>query len=468
LHTWANRSREPGVDAISFESIKRAFRLLRGDGLATVLVKGAVGSGGLSVANKALSLLSAIVLSRALGTEGYGYYAFALAAVGFIAIPAQAGLPQLITREVAMSQARSEWSFMRGLQRRSVQLAAASVAAGAIVAGGAMLLLSNWIAALEPVTFAIALLLLPMQVGTAIGGSMLRGLRRVIQGSWPSNVFQPALFVLLVYLFSQGLTSHEAVAINVVSFAVGLAITWWLLGRYWPSEAREAVPQFRTREWLHSLWPFTLIAGIGLIKQKVDILMLGVLASASEVGTYYVAVQGAALVSFPLTACNIVLAPYIAQLHALDDFKRLQRLLTMCTLAVSVASAAAALVLIVAGRWLLANLFGPSFADGYPALVILAIGQLLSTWTGSVGLFLSMTGHERDTLKGIIVAAVLNAVLCLVLIPLLGIVGAAIAGAVSTAVWNILLGVVLYRRLGLIAGPIGAWFAGGRRWMRTP
>jgi len=196
--------------------------------------------------------------------------------------------------------------------------------------------------------------------------------------------------------------------------------------------------------------------------------MLGVLTSASDVGVYNVAVQGALLVSFPLTACNAVLAPNVARLHAQGDHERMQRLLTSATLAVSLASAAAALVLILAGPWLLAGLFGETFTGGYPALAILAIGQLISAWAGSVGLFLSMTGHEKDTLKGMMVAALLNVALNAVLIPPFGTAGAATATAISLATWNVMLGVLLYRRLGLVAGPFGAWFARSGRGSRAP
>lgn len=440
--------------------LNRALRPLRGDGLAAHLVKGVAGTGALGLVSKALSLLGAIVLARSLGAEGYGYYAFALAAVGFIAIPAQLGLPQLVLREVAASHARSEWALLEGLRRRALQIAAASTIFGAVLGGGGLLLLADHIAALDPLTFAIALLLLPMQIGLALTGSILCGLRRVVQGTWPRNALQPALFVLLAFLMAKSLTSDLAVTLNVMATAVGLAVTMWMLARYWPREASEATPDYRTRDWMRSMWPFTLLAGISLFNQKTSIMMLGVLASAEDVGVYNVASQGAMLVSFPLVACNAVLAPNVARLYAQGDHQKLQRLITTSTLVISLAAAVAALVLLVAGRWLLAALFGEAFADAYPALSILAIGQLLNACAGSVVLFLSMTGHEKDTLKGMSVAALLNLILNALLIPSWDFVGAAVATAVSLVTWNILLGVLLYRRLGLIAGPFGGWLAG--------
>ena len=100
-----------------------------------------------------------------------------------------------------------------------------------------------------------------------------------------------------------------------------------------------------------------------------------------------------------------------------------------------------------------------AFVDAYPVLVILAISQLLNAWFGSVGLFLSMTGNEKDTLKGLISSAILSALFNAILIPPFGIVGAAISMALGSVTWNVILAILLYRRHGLIAGPIGSWLS---------
>jgi O-antigen/teichoic acid export membrane protein len=60
-----------------------------------------------------------------------------------------------------------------------------------------------------------------------------------------------------------------------------------------------------------------------------------------------------------------------------------------------------------------------------------------------------MTRHERDTAKGLAVSAILNVVLNLLLVPLLGIIGAAMATALSLITWNVLLWWAVRQRLGI-------------------
>jgi O-antigen/teichoic acid export membrane protein len=69
--------------------------------------------------------------------------------------------------------------------------------------------------------------------------------------------------------------------------------------------------------------------------------------------------------------------------------------------------------------------------------------------TGSVGVLLVMTGHQRDAALGTAAGAGLNVLLAVALIPPLGVLGAAIAAAASNVVSNGLLVIAVRRKLRL-------------------
>ncbi len=423
-------------------------------------IRSVLGTAGLGVLQRGLSLLTAIVLARALGADGYGYYAFAIAAVGLIAVPTQLGLPALLTREVAASHARGDWSLMRGMRRRATQLAVIAVTLSMTIIGGGLLVLPVDIAALDPTTFLMALVLLPLGVAMHVANSLMMGLRLVIHASWPSSALQPLIFLLIVLAFlawAQPLRPPMAVSANIAGTAAAFLAAAYLIRRHWPEEATNAQPAYRTRSWLRSLMPFTMLAGISIINEKTDILMLGVMTTAEDVGIYNIAVQGGMLVTFAVSAINAVLAPNVARLHAQGARQKLQRLLTLSTAGMSIVAGVTALVLFVAGKWLLVQLFGEPYVQAYPALCILVSGQLTYAVMGSVGLFLSMTGHEKVTLRAFVLSALTNVVLNALLIPKYGTAGAASASAISVVLWNVILGVQLYRRLDLVPGPLVFW-----------
>ncbi|MGH2542589.1 MAG: polysaccharide biosynthesis C-terminal domain-containing protein, partial [Ardenticatenaceae bacterium] len=160
-------------------------------------------------------------------------------------------------------------------------------------------------------------------------------------------------------------------------------------------------------------------------------------------------VQGATLVAFTLTAANMVLAPYIAQLYAAGDNTRLQHMVTRGAQVILLTALPVAGTFIFFGEPILASVFGDAYRAGAAALAILCLGQLVNAGAGSVGLILNMTGHERDTAVGVAAAAAANLILNLILIPRFGIEGAAVATAVSLATWNVLLCRRVYRRVGI-------------------
>lgn len=410
------------------------------------MLGGATGSLLLKVAHAILTVAITVVLARALGPEGYGRYAFVYALVILCAIPAQAGLPTLLVREVAAYEARGGWRLMRGLLRRANQAVAAATAAIALVSALVGIFLGDRVAEGELAIYAWGLALLPLLALGNLRGAALRGLRKVVRGQLPELLLRPGLFVLaltVVAVAGAGVSPGMAMALHAGAALVAFLIGAWLLLRVLPHEARSATPEYRTRAWAASVLPLTLLAGIQVVNNQTDVVLLGVLASKEEVGIYRVVFQAATLVVFVLTAVNMVLAPHFARLHAMGERAELERLARWGAKMVLLAAAPVAAGLVIFGGPVLGFVFGTRYAVGAAALAILCVGQLANAAMGSVGLLLNMTGHERDTAVGVGLAAGANVVLNLLLIPPFGIEGAATATAASLMIWN----VVLYRRV---------------------
>ena len=98
---------------------------------------------------------------------------------------------------------------------------------------------------------------------------------------------------------------------------------------------------------------------------------------------------------------------------------------------------------------MLLRLFGPGFDVARPALLILAGAQLVNALAGSVGILMSMTGHQNAVSVVLAFAAALNVGLNFALIPRYGLIGAAVATGLATVAWNVTLAVLVRRRLGI-------------------
>jgi O-antigen/teichoic acid export membrane protein len=94
-------------------------------------------------------------------------------------------------------------------------------------------------------------------------------------------------------------------------------------------------------------------------------------------------------------------------------------------------------------------LFGPQFVEGYPLMFIIAVGLLARAAVGPVESLLNMLGEQRTCAIVYAAACGVSFTLCLILIPLLGLTGAAISTSGALVVESILLFSVAKKRLGI-------------------
>ncbi|MFZ2267597.1 MAG: flippase [Azonexus sp.] len=402
-----------------------------------------------------ISLATAMLLARTLGPEGYGSYAYVLSVVALICIPAQFGLPRLVLRETAKAQARCDWAILKGIWYWSalvVLLLSILLVLGSEIT---VRFLADHFPEQQLLTFAWGLLLIPFLSLGALRAAALIGLRRIVQGQISEMLLRPTLLAsfIVIYLMlvpAGGLFPVDVMQFHVLAAAIAFLISTIQLRNARPPEFDASVlPKYQHRIWLAGMFPLVLVDGVQLVFSKADTLMLGWLGSASDVGVYAVALYGSMLIAFGLQVVNVVVAPQFARLHAKGERASLQRLVVFSTRVSVVCALPMVLIIYFWGERLLSFFFGVSFARGAEALTILALGQLVNASMGSVALLLTMTNHERDVVKAIAISTAVNIGLNLILIPILGINGAATATAVATALWNIILWRCVHSRLGI-------------------
>ena len=82
---------------------------------ARQLIEAATGSFGLSIANMLATILATVLLARILGVTDYGTYAFVVATVTLLAVPAVLGADRLVIRDVAVYSHTDSFGLARGL-----------------------------------------------------------------------------------------------------------------------------------------------------------------------------------------------------------------------------------------------------------------------------------------------------------------------------------------------------------------
>lgn len=431
--------------------------MIQDAGLRGALFRGGAGSLAVKLAHTILTFTVSVVLARALGANGFGTYSFVYALVMTIAIPAQFGLPALVMRETAKLHVSERWDTILGLWRWGNKVAGLLSLVLALLAGGIACLFAARLTGIQLTTFLWGLILIPMVVLGDIRGAALRGLRHVVAGQLPEFIIRPGTLLLLVVggmlLWpDQPLTPARAMVMHVFAGALAFVAGAWFLRLAQPTQITNCEPTSHNGQWLAAVLPLALVSGMQVINRYMDILMLGLFTNVNDVGVYRVVVQGAMLVVFGLQAVNMVVGPHFARLHSLKDMVQLQRVVTKSAQISFLMAFPVVAVFVLWGDEILGAVFGAEFARGHIPLAILAIGQLFHAAMGSVGYLLNMTGHERDTARGVTIGAGCNVILNLILIPSFGMNGAALATVLTLLIWNLVLRNAVQRRLGIKGG----------------
>ena len=422
--------------------ITRLRSYLGGPGLGPTLVMAVTGSAGLRIAGMGFGFLVGVQLARGLGAEGYGIYGVAMSIIALLTVPTEFGLPQLLTREVAVAKVKRDWGRMKGILRWSSRV---SLLLSAVIGAGvvAWLLLSGQsLGSPLGMTLLAGVLMVPVVAQLSLRAAALRGLQLIVRGQLPDVLLRPMFYSALLFLASLWfvpMTPALAMSLGVLSAAIALVVTLYMLHWSMPDETAAAAGVVDARSWWSSALPMALTEGMQLLQAHLQILLLGSMVAMSEVGLYRVASSVVLLVAMPISLFNIVGMPVIARLHANADRRRLARMLGLVSVGMTAGVLVLSLPFLLAGEWLLSTVFGPDFGSANGVLVILCLGVVINAVFGASSALLTMTGHQTRVTRASLFALILLVACAPPLILAYGLMGAAVSNFASIVVWRTLM-----------------------------
>lgn len=423
------------------------------------LVRTGVVSIGLKSCGALLSILVTALLARLLGVEEFGAYAYVLAVLTLLALPAEAGIPQLVAREAALGMVRKSTARVVGIWRWATRIG---------VAMGGLIALGLWVVQLvrpdvmgEHAGLFLVGSLLPLVLALMhIVAAFLRGLRNVVPALLVDSVVAPLTFIVLIGALVGGnaeITASGAMGLHVVSIVIALSLGALLSFKVRPWRAAGRIePAYDAGAWIKSLMPLSMITGFRVINAQINLVLLGVLAATTDVGVYKAVLVFSAALLLPQQAINGVISPYLVSSHERGEKKKLESIVFITALSSFVLMLIPALIFMLWGGPIIELVYGEEYRQGYVALVILLVGQVVNAGSGPVALLLNMTGYERYTLRGVGVSTMLNVVLCVILVPGYGLAGAAVASAATMVGWNLMLVYFVAKKLGINSSVINS------------
>ncbi len=166
---------------------------------------------------------------------------------------------------------------------------------------------------------------------------------------------------------------------------------------------------------------------IQFLNYRLDILLISFYLGTVSVGWYSVAVNFAEILWYVPTSLGTILFPHVANSGEQDANTITSRLSRQTFLLMTLASLGVAII----SPWLIPLLFGPKFGPSIAALLILLPGVLIFSMAKILGN--NFSGRGRVGTNGAVsaLALALNITLNIILIPRMGIRGAALSSTIS-------------------------------------
>jgi O-antigen/teichoic acid export membrane protein len=202
--------------------------------------------------------------------------------------------------------------------------------------------------------------------------------------------------------------------------------------------------------------PLMFAQSVQFIMAWTDKLMLGNMTTPEEVGVYHTAFKLSMFASIALMSVNSIASPKFAEMYAENNMKGLKKVVHQSTKMIFLTSVPLVFIFFIFPDFLL-GLFGEEFKVGVTAFIFLSCGRLISSFSGSVGTILQMTGNQNIYAKILFIGAILNITLNLILIPetsplaslnIVGMNGAAFASMSSLIIWNLSMVFVVKKKFG--------------------
>jgi O-antigen/teichoic acid export membrane protein len=402
------------------------------------------------VAGALAGFLTQVVLARTLQASALGVFYSVTSLAAVVGLIAAHGYPSIAARFMLRYREQGKEGLVAAFvaQARHDATLYAGIATIAVLAFALMWPSFGTEARLALVAAALSI---PANASLRLNGTFATTIRRFALAYLPDTCIRP--FLLLggvAVLIALGVTltaSNVALVLTVIFTA--LAFTQYaLLRKDMPKGEAPAPPRRLLVVWRREATPLILVALFTYFFADVAILMVTPLLSSADTAATGLCLKLALLVGFAVQVAHQVVVPDLADARARKDHDTIRDVMLRALAFPLAITLAATIITAPWGEYILA-IFGPEFTGAKLPLVILMGCQLVRALFGPSVPLLTVIGAQKENAALAVAALVMLGLANVVLAPLCGVLGAAIAVAIATVFWLVGCAIVLDRLSGL-------------------
>jgi len=409
------------------------------------LIKGSSISFIIRIIGMALGYFLTFTISNYYGASALGIYALSFVFIQMIAMLGRLGMDMALVKFIAEYESKKEYYLIRKVYFMAIKFVIPLSLLLSIAAYYSAPYIAEYIFNKKHLSnyFEIASFAILPYTLIFINTESLRGLHKIKVYMLYQNITTTAtiLFLLLV-AFSY---DKNDLYIPVLALVIAITITFILSSFSWKNHLKRQTKSFlksskniiSDKGLLSIAIPLTFTSYMSIIMGSTDTVMLGMHATEKEVGIYSVVLKLATASLIVSMAVNTLTVPRFSEYWGQRNIKALKKLSNESTKLILYISLPIFILLWFFPAWIL-NIFGEDFQAGVTALIILSFGNFSLIIAGPAWQMMNMTEKQKTFFYFSLVSAMTNILLNYFLIPLYGMLGAAIATTTSSLILSIM------------------------------
>jgi len=402
------------------------------------------------VGSALLALVSQVLLARWMGSFEFGIYIYVWTWVLMIGAISDVGLASAARRFIPEYTELKSFDRLRGFLMGSRWLAFA-IATGIGLAGAlGVTLLKPWLDNFTIIPLYLACVTIPIYGLVQVQAGIAQSYDWPILALTPFYIWRQLAMTLVMGLVWLIGAPTDAVTAMIVAVVTTWAVTIGqlaMLDRRLKAKVPGGNKRHEARIWFATSLPIFVVEGFYLLLTYIDIIALEHFRSPHDVAVYYAGARLLAIVAFVYFAIAGATTHKFTEYHVAGDQPRLAAFFRETIRWTFWPSLLVCALILAFGRPLL-SLFGAGFEAGYDVMFILAVGMLARAAVGPAERLLNMLGERKQCVFVYATAFAINLMLCIILIPRIGIEGAAVATSSALVAESMMFYIVAKRRLG--------------------
>ena len=439
---------------------KKFLKALQDKDFSELFKKGGV-SFLMRVVGQIMGFLLTLIIARYFGASGLGDYVLAIIVLRVFAMISKLGVDTTSIRVIASFASQNKFKSIKYFRKKIVVLLIATTLVFSTIMYFNAVLLASFIGANPEYIKLNSFLVLPMTF-FILHYQSLRGLKKIAEFSFFYRMSE-TLFTIVSILVIMQFNKDASVPIYgyvtsmcIVSVLTFISYNYWFKVKSKGGMNEQELDLMPLKNILAISMPLMFAQSVQFIMAWTDKLMIGNMMTSQDVGIYHIAFKLSMFATIGLMAINSIAAPKFAELYAKQDFEGLKKVVNQSTKFIFWSTIPLVIIFFIFPEFLL-GLFGDKFKIGVTAFIFLSCGRLISSFSGSVGNLLQMTGKQVMFMNILFAGACINVALNYLLIPsdnlfaefgVSGINGAALSSMISLSTWNFAMVYFVKREFG--------------------